>query len=775
MALEWGGYSNRLRVGINWWATSETDSAYSVSWEIWAQTDYTTYNYDVGVSWSGNASGSATQRLSNSNAKLMASGSWSFAKQPGVAGSFSLSVSGSGTGAGPASHSRTGSIPAGPLVAPAAPTSIGVTRNSDTSFSIAPQYTQSANAPVVCAEYAVQYRADGLDPSTNNGFASTTEVSHSNASAFAGYTPSAATSDWFYTLGNHAGAFTTKANRVYRWGVRNRGGGGSSPWTLTGGWCTTPAAPTAIGFDPDGKVAWTNGAAGSRNFNELEVSRDGGGWTSVSTTLGKDVNTHKLVLDDNAAYAVRVRARAQYSNTLYSGYIQTGTLYTTPAAPINVTASRAAGGDPIVKWTDAAKYANGFVIERAQDGGPFGSPVTVAAGTTQWVHTGAATGSTWQYRVAAKRDALQSPWATTGVVPVSVAPPVFVDTPLVQRCLTNGTPDADGTFLRVLGSWVIDTTGGNALQSATVAWRKKGAASDTGTSALTSGVAVTVGAGAVTLADVWQVTVTVKDTLGRSISFVSTVQRARRLLHVWVEKMRMGIGRIGNKDDTLQILLNTEIDGSLAIGPNAPADTQVFLGTSEPVIGNAANEQRARLSFNAGGGQRAGLIFADRASATAPTGVDQGVLTLWAAKVLLGAGAATPAEAKSTVPKDYCDGPAWTNFVFDSYWTAGTAGWAFPKWRNNKGVIEVIGGNVVRQTSAITLAAGATVALFAGPGAKATGGHVLIGECFNSQLVQGLGWFHSASGLHLCNFSNTAITINIGTQLYLPNFISTLT
>ena len=695
------------------------------------------------------------------------------------------------------SATSTFNVPAQPYTAPAGLNSLGVTRNSDTSFSVTPVFTQSTSGPIVCAEYAVSYNATGTTPSSSGSAGTGGGATHTNSSAFSGYSPSTNAATWNYTLGNHASTWTTVANRVYKWAVRNVGPGGVSGWWYSGAYATTPAAPSNLAVNVStGTITWTNGTSGSRNGNELEVQIDDGAWTSVSTAIGKDVTSYAYTFTADKKYAFRVRASAKYTNTLYSAYTSTVTVYSTPAAPTSVTASRSTSApfNATVTWQDKSAYESGFYVETQENGGAWSNRVSVAAGATSWIHTGTNLASTYKYRVSAfHSNGLASAFVESNQVPMAIAAPAWVGTPTAVRCDSGGVPDGDGTCLLISANWTIAPEA--TLASATALWRKAGEAT-VGTVNLAPGTPVTVGAGAIATNAKWEVVLAVTDSFGSKIDITLTIPAAKRILHAWTDKMRMGIGKLGGKDNTLQIALPVECDGSATIAGTLTTDGQVITGYANSKVPNSTANG---LLFMYGGGTgtprhayKRGVIITNISGTRLryqytddpnyPTGsANTGYLELVVDNsngtgrvCILGAGETatyTPTQAADVVIKSYCDGAGWTNFTFDSYWQAGQGGWDFPKWRQKGSVKEVLGGNVIRQTSAITIANAAGVALFAGPGTTSPARP--IGPCINSQGLNGLMWVHYSSGIHLYNFSGASVTINIGTQLFLPSFITT--
>lgn len=123
----WGGYVNRLRVGVDMTLNhnpTNADPYVTLSWSTWAQTNYSTYNYDINASWSGAVSGSSTRRASNSTALRTGEGSFNVTASYDSALNYTIHTTASGTGAGPVSHSATGTVPRRPTANPSVPRNV---------------------------------------------------------------------------------------------------------------------------------------------------------------------------------------------------------------------------------------------------------------------------------------------------------------------------------------------------------------------------------------------------------------------------------------------------------------------------------------------------------------------------------------------------------------------------------------------------------------------------------------------------------------------------
>lgn len=83
-----------------------------------------------------------------------------------------------------------------------------------------------------------------------------------------------------------------------------------------------------------------------------------------------------------------------------------------------------------------------------------------------------------------------------------------------QRCNSAGTIQVDGTYLSVRATFSCASVNGKNAVSCNVSYKKSTASSWSGTTALTSNTAKTIGGGGITLNEFWQVRFVVKDSVG---------------------------------------------------------------------------------------------------------------------------------------------------------------------------------------------------------------------------------------------------------------------
>jgi hypothetical protein len=192
---------------------------------------------------------------------------------------------------------------------PATPTSLTVTRNSDTKYTLNWSRVSTSDNPI--KNIQVQR--------WNN-------VSNSWSTVA--------------TLGNVA-TYTdtgTITNRSYRWRIRATNDAGNSNYTSqTSLYKTTPAKLTNVKATRIGAfvvVSWTNPATTADNIEIQRINTAGGSWTNLSTGIG---GSGTLYNDTSplaqAKYRVRTRA-----GTLYSVYTESNEVITlqAPSKPSNL-------------------------------------------------------------------------------------------------------------------------------------------------------------------------------------------------------------------------------------------------------------------------------------------------------------------------------------------------------------------------------------------------------------------------------------------------------
>lgn len=328
--------------------------------------------YDSTNNWalSGNWSGSGSVNISHGSAA-----SWSTSNRTLIATrtitvsplyggtqrrTFSASLNGINAVPGTARVSGSFTVPRRPVSAPAAPTNLRVTRNSDGSQSLNWNNTSPGSGARPYDRIQIR-RWD----TANNTYRTIATVSTRTS-----YTDR-----------------TTTSNQRYRYAVRANNAAGYSGFAYSDYIATTPAAPTNIRATKnnagDITVRWS--LSGIRYHTGVEIWARADG-TNQSTRIGyrgpgQTSWTHTNP-DPSVTWAYRVRVLADNRNGTYSSWSPTVQLLTNPLAPTRLSPTGVArdGREPItltwqhneVDGTDQTGYE---IAHRER-------------GTTTWTYSG---------------------------------------------------------------------------------------------------------------------------------------------------------------------------------------------------------------------------------------------------------------------------------------------------------------------------------------------------------------------------------------------------
>ena len=224
----------------------------------------------------------------------------------------------------------------------------------------------------------------------------------------------------------------------------------------------TPNAPSGCSAtrnsDTKATVSWSNGSTTTtkpRTATLVERSTDGGSWTQVASVGASATSYSDNGISANHRYVYRVRA----SNTAgKSGYSTSGYIYTTPAAPASVTASKTSASSVQVAITGAAPYASAYDVAVTLDGGTTWD--TIAQPTSMPYLDANAPAGTVQYRVRAIRGSLASAWTASNQL-VTITPPL-------APTITAQPPNPTELGATVTVGWTPNHPDGTAQSAAQV-------------------------------------------------------------------------------------------------------------------------------------------------------------------------------------------------------------------------------------------------------------------------------------------------------------------
>lgn len=192
-----------------------------------------------------------------------------------------------------------------------------------------------------------------------------------------------------------------------------------------------PVAPSNVTAarvsDTQANLTWTNGNGDARRptvLNAIQKRVNDGEWVTV-TSMGATTSA-SVAIAANEKSEFRLMA---YNDQGWVGYgYPPNAVFTTPAAPSNITATKDAALDITVGLTENVGYAE--YVHEVQHGVEVGGVITwdagilatLASGVLTYKHVAPNAGQRHVYRVRAGNGALRSGWAESPVVQLLAAP-----------------------------------------------------------------------------------------------------------------------------------------------------------------------------------------------------------------------------------------------------------------------------------------------------------------------------------------------------------------
>jgi hypothetical protein len=232
----------------------------------------------------------------------------------------------------------------------------------------------------------------------------------------------------------HASNGTKSFNATFNMGATGTGGAGGPTSvtlavtlpTLTG----TPSKPTGLTAtrisDTQTRLDWDQSSPSNSQptTNTIQQSVNGGAWTTVVTINDTETATVSTAANRKTIYRVRGNNSAGSSDWSTSS----APIYTTPAAPFEVTALKNASLDIVITFDSTVAYSehthelwhgtvSGGVV--TWDGAALAS---LPSGTETYTHTAPSTLTAHIYRVRSKAGALSSAWVESDTVALLAAP-----------------------------------------------------------------------------------------------------------------------------------------------------------------------------------------------------------------------------------------------------------------------------------------------------------------------------------------------------------------
>lgn len=387
MAIQWGAWEysggNGMRVGIDvdWETITHAETAATVTLRIYTENQFTygdgqTLSYGGSISGStgftNNQGGAATLRATKTFTYTY--GANSYGTSPGNR-TFSASLSGAYNGVTP-SKSVTTAIPGRPTAAPAAPSSVAVSRITDASTKLTWNNNETAGEP---------YSTLTIQRQIGAGAWATVSVP---AGSVATYTAA------------------TAANVKYRFQIRADNGAGSSSFVASAYIYTSPAAPTGqVRTDVAGpleRITWSNASMGYTEYSSDIIGYKNGVSVGVLGTVATGVATFDHTTSNPVSvytttdkWKYTVRHKTSTGTLLYSAETpfttETAGVSSIPNAP---TALAPNGGtiDPTVikalTWThnptDSSAQTQFQIRHRVVGAGSWTTESVVTSGASTW-------------------------------------------------------------------------------------------------------------------------------------------------------------------------------------------------------------------------------------------------------------------------------------------------------------------------------------------------------------------------------------------------------
>jgi hypothetical protein len=353
---------------------------------------------------------------------------------------------------------------------PGAPTSVTVTRVSDTQQTVAWSTHATAIAPYT--SQSVQRRLNGGSWATIAASLTGSATSFSDT--------------------------TTVVNGKYEYQVVATNSAGSTTSSVSAAIFTTPAAPTGAAAVKDGSgnivITWTNNVAYTEYSSEVWESQNGGAYALLTTvSAGTATYTHTAPLT-SVTHQYEVRAKTSTGTTFYSSYSVTGTvvLSTNPNAPAslapNGVAQDASAAVPFT-WVHSSADTSPqsqFQIEHRLTGNAWTTVTAVTSTVSSWsLPAGTyANGHTVEWHVRTWGTIGPGPYSATASFVTSTPPTATISSPAAGATLTTSSVavawayyDAEGTTQAAWTADLLDGTGAvletraasNAATSATFA------------------------------------------------------------------------------------------------------------------------------------------------------------------------------------------------------------------------------------------------------------------------------------------------------------------
>lgn len=385
--------------------------------------------------------------------------------------------------------------------------------------------------------------------------------------------------------------------KVYFDAPTTSGGWSPSSSSCSTGWttCTTIARASSIsglsGNQLNSGVSVTIDRKSSSFTHKVEYKFVNSGWTTVSSNTATSCSfTPPLALASqipsatSGALTVRV--------TTYNGSTQIGSSVTksinlsVPSTVVpsisGLTATRIDNGVPS-SWGIYVKGISQVKITASGASGSYGSTISGYSISGPGLYTNSSSGTSGQLSSTGTQTYTCTVTDSRGrkaskSVSITVVDYTYPNISMsVERCKSDGTKDASGTYLRVVINYEIASVSGkNSIAS------KSCSCNGVSNSSFASGTAFVLAANC-SIGSHYVVNASIRDALGRTASASVEVSTAYRVLNVNKNKDGVAIGKFSEKS-AFEVNMDSYFYGDIQIPPNVSK-----LDGSVPVAGDVSS------------------------------------------------------------------------------------------------------------------------------------------------------------------------------------------
>ena len=247
--------------------------------------------------------------------------------------------------------------------------------------------------------------------------------------------------------------------------------GNASAHQYSGKVYTPPSKPTSASAsrvsDNEVTVTMAPGSAYAALYSGHPVQRcvDGGAWSALGRIDAAGKTYRDRSTSANHSYAYRV---ASANGAGQSAWVETGAVYTTPAAPGKPMMARVSDTRVTAAFDNPANTATSCEIERSADGSSWKALRTVSGHATGFEDDPG--GGTFYYRVRNARGPLKSAWAySDGIVTICAPAAPTIISPSSSQVIPM-------TQATIAVSWRHNPIDGSAQTAAQWRWSTDGGA-----------------------------------------------------------------------------------------------------------------------------------------------------------------------------------------------------------------------------------------------------------------------------------------------------------